>query len=69
MNELRRQLNETCADWLRRLERIEAEALPRHQQRALALSIGYARYLMGKGNQDRNAPMPALSPSASSFPN
>jgi hypothetical protein len=48
MIDLRRQPEETPAEWLARLEKVEPRGLPTHTRRALTLSIGYARHLTVK---------------------
>jgi hypothetical protein len=49
MSELQRRPEETAESWLRRLERIDPAGLPPDLQRSLALSLGYARFLVRKG--------------------
>jgi hypothetical protein len=48
MRQLRQNRGESAGQWLARLGRIDPSALPRHGRCALALSIGYARYLTQK---------------------
>ncbi len=58
MNELRQRPGETPAGWLSRLERIDPGGLPPDLQRTLALSIGYARFLVRKRGADADLPEP-----------
>jgi hypothetical protein len=48
MNPIQQRHGESPAQWLARLQQIEASRLPAHTQRSLALSISYARYLVAK---------------------
>jgi hypothetical protein len=48
MRHLQQNTGETAGQWLVRLHRIDPLALSRHGRCALALSIGYARYLTQK---------------------
>jgi hypothetical protein len=48
MRHLRQNEGESAGQWLARLRRIDPTALPPHGRSALALSIGYARYLTQK---------------------
>jgi hypothetical protein len=52
MRHLQRHRGESAEQWLARLRRINPFGLPAHGRRALDLSIGYARYLIQKEQQE-----------------
>lgn len=52
MRHLRQHQVETAEQWLNRLHATDSTALPPHDRRTLFLSIGYARYLIEKGQPD-----------------
>jgi len=62
MSEIQQRPEEAPERWLRRLEGIDPAGLPRDLQRTLALSIGYARFLVrkrgGAAEADRELPQP-----------
>jgi hypothetical protein len=60
ISKLRRKDGEAVAAWLARLEGLGACGVPQHLRRALALSIGYARYLAHRDGE--GAPEQAAGP-------
>jgi hypothetical protein len=53
MRHLCQNRGETAGQWLARLHRIDPTGLAQHGRCALALSIGYARYLTQKESREQ----------------
>jgi hypothetical protein len=58
MSEIQQQPEEAPEHWLRRLELIDPACLPPDLQRTLALSLGYARFLVRKCGSAADLPEP-----------
>jgi hypothetical protein len=60
MTELHRKPDESTPAWLVRLQRMDPGPLPGYTRTALALSIGYARYLLRKAGTKGPAGPPTV---------